>query len=237
MSNWSQDTVSKTMPHFDFSKHVLTEVQSGEHLSAYTLSVPGRGRMGSVMIVDTPEGIVLLGDWCPNDNRGAVACHYHLEWFSRNLSLDYMLEKFRLEESWHSDLAAEECRYWLEQELERITSELGEVDEENGDEPEPESAAHIWLKKELEKTNEQLSWVLESPADAEEYYSNAPEELTNGVQWYERIDGTGPALRDVAVLWAIQKRFSVTYRELLESKAKAKEATQNEQSTAEQLAG
>ena len=228
MSNYSQDTVLKAMPSFDFSKHVLTEIQSGEHLSAYTLSVPGRGRMDSVMILDTPEGIVLLGDWCPNHNRGAIALHYHLGWFSGNLSLDYMLEKFGIEEKWQSDLAAEQCRWWLECELENITSELGEVDEENGDEPEPESPVSVWLKKELAKTNEQLAYELESPSDAEDYFNAAPEELTSGDSWYERLDGTGPALRDVAVLWAIQKRFAVTYRELLESKAKAKEAAQSE---------
>jgi len=73
---------------------------------------PELTRASSCMIVFTPEGIVILGDLCPNDNNGVVSRYgYGLSWFAGTLSTSYLCGKF-LSEEYSPDLGkklAERC--------------------------------------------------------------------------------------------------------------------------------
>lgn len=75
---------------------------------------PELTRCSSCMIVFTPEGIVILGDLCPNDNNGVVSRYgYGLGWFAGTLSTSYLCGKF-LGEEYSPELGkalAERCLY------------------------------------------------------------------------------------------------------------------------------
>ena len=64
------------------------------------------GRMGSTLLMETPEGLVISGDVCPRANtRGVISdLGYNLGWFAGTSSADYLASKF-LEKGWHAKLA------------------------------------------------------------------------------------------------------------------------------------
>jgi hypothetical protein len=39
------------------------------------LRPPNGGRMQSTYVIETVEGIVIMGDWCPESNRGSISCY------------------------------------------------------------------------------------------------------------------------------------------------------------------
>lgn len=211
MSYYNLQTIIDHTP--DFNDHILTEVEVGQYLSAYRLHIPAWNYMQGVMIVDTPYGLCILGDWCPNNNKGAIALGYHLNWFAERLSPHRLQDVFGLEESWQPDLAAEYCADWLKERLESINEELGS--EEPG---EKYAEAISWIERHLALSPRELSWRLETPDETAAFHRLAPDIVTNGNDWYEDIPGEGPSLRDVALLWAIQKKFSETYSKLLQTK-------------------
>ena len=96
----------------DLKNHYLEQVLDTPRFKAFYLKQPGMGRMQSCMILFSPEGINILGDLCPgNDKRnsGVHAAGYGLDWFAGNLSWSYLCEKF-LTKEWHQELAIEDCR-------------------------------------------------------------------------------------------------------------------------------
>lgn len=96
----------------DLKNHYLEQVLDTPRFKAFYLKQPGMGRMQSCMIMFSPEGINILGDLCPgNDKRnsGVHAGGYGLDWFAGKLSWSYLCEKF-LTKEWHPELAIEDCR-------------------------------------------------------------------------------------------------------------------------------
>lgn len=90
----------------DFKDHVLEEIPAGD-LKAFYLKRPGT-RMGSSLILFTPEGIVIAGDMTPG--RGALSAFgYGLSWFASELGWDYLCGKF-LDKEWVPEYAVEYCR-------------------------------------------------------------------------------------------------------------------------------
>lgn len=109
-----------------FSKHVLRRMNVKGDVEGFMLERPGYGRMESTMILFTPEGIVLGGDLCPNDNHGVMSNFgYGLNWFQCPKGASYLCSKFLTKE-----FVPEAAKQWV---LDRII-ELREAMEEDQDE-------------------------------------------------------------------------------------------------------
>lgn len=90
-----------------FKDHVLEEIPSGERIKTFYLKIP-KTRMGSCLILFTPEGIAIMGDMTPG--RAAVSTlGYGLDWFASELGWDYLCSKF-LEKEWVAEYAIDYCR-------------------------------------------------------------------------------------------------------------------------------
>lgn len=92
-----------------WSKHRLVNCgrDTAKQLTAYRLQLRGHGRMQSCFLVFTPEGIVIMGDWCPGGcagrNAGVISCYGYSEgWFAGRLSPDYLASKF-LRKCWQPE--------------------------------------------------------------------------------------------------------------------------------------
>lgn len=101
--------------------HILEELPGSETLKAFYLKAPGEGRMMSTLFVFTPEGIVVMGDFCPGGprNQGCISVYnYGLRWFATELSEHYMCGKF-LGEVWQPQVALE----WMRDNREDLMAE------------------------------------------------------------------------------------------------------------------
>lgn len=190
--------------------HVLEEIQTGI-VSAYRLHNPAYGRLESCLLLDTPEGFVIMGDMSPNNFHGCTSNFgYSLAWFAGNLSINYLLEKVHLEKSWQPELALADLTEWLKSLLENEC-----MSEET----------KAWAKKELERGMSTDEFTCQDDMNA--YFDDmgvsldAQEAAESVEHWMEVISPWGPSLNDVALLYAIQKRFSELYPELIKSKATA----------------
>lgn len=213
---YSQELIEKSMP--DLSKHVLTEIQSGGPISAYQLHRPEYGRMESCLILETPEGIVIMGDFCPNRNHGCTSDYkYSLDWFAGELGIGYLLEKFGLEEKYQPELAAEGVKFWLDEMLadEDLHPDWRE-----------------WAEKEATRSFEEFCDILSSKEDLDDYFTDdewgvdaerMPSEIAESVHWLDIVEAYGPSLSDVRVLVAIQRRFAELYPQLKAQKEAAGE--------------
>lgn len=98
----------------ELASHQLEPLPVHGSVTGYYLRPPDGGRMQSTLILFAPEGIVIMGDLCPN-LHGAISCMgYGVGWFSGKLSDSYLCEKF-LRQTWISELAKEGLtdRKWL----------------------------------------------------------------------------------------------------------------------------
>lgn len=103
----------------------LEEFPAGEKIRGFYLKRAGGGRMGSVMILFTPEGIIIAGDMNPLRRRGAALGPYGLKWFASSLEEDYLCGKF-LDEEWQSGMAIRYCRQMAAEILQGLhDSEVG----------------------------------------------------------------------------------------------------------------
>src|SRR6185295_12797554 len=98
--------------------HVLEEpLPFGHGFLAYYMRDPDQGRMMSTLFVFTPEGIVIMGDLCPEGpgNGGSISSYgYGIGWFSKKLSEYYLCEKF-LHRVWQADVAARWVREHIDE--------------------------------------------------------------------------------------------------------------------------
>lgn len=218
MSGYSQELIEKSMP--DLSKHVLTEIQSGGPVSAYQLHRPEYGRMESCLILGTPEGVVIMGDFCPNRNHGCPSDYkYTVEWFAGKLGIGYLLEKFGLEEKYQPELAAEGVKFWLDEMLadEDLHPDWRE-----------------WAEKEASRSFSEFCDLFPQIEYLHEYFgygewdteaNRVPNAISESVDWLDIIEAIGPSLSDVRVLVAIQRRFAELYPQLKAQKEAAGELT------------
>jgi hypothetical protein len=75
-------------------KHTLEIEADTPTLRAWYLRKPGRGRMDSTLIIETREGLVIMGDRSPGDNGVISTLGYGAEWFWSKLSEEYLCGKF-----------------------------------------------------------------------------------------------------------------------------------------------
>lgn len=105
------------------ANHTLAEITpKGSPVRAFSLCSE-RGRMMSVLLLFTPEGIVLMGD-LRLTTRGVVAAyHYDLPWFCGARSEDYLCSKF-LRKEWQPEVAGKD--------LQRLLSDHNDISPESG---------------------------------------------------------------------------------------------------------
>lgn len=85
--------------------HSLTEVTpSGSVVRAFSLQEGSRRTM-SVLLLFTPEGIVLMGDLRLTRQGVVAAYHQNLSWFCGRMHEDYLCSKFLVKE-WQPEVAA-----------------------------------------------------------------------------------------------------------------------------------
>ncbi len=92
-----------------FAQHTLELVLNQDPFRAYMLRPAGGGHPNSVMVMFTPEGIVVMGDHAPT-RTGIVASGYNLKWFSERKNPEYLAGKFDLPEGYNHALAIEFMR-------------------------------------------------------------------------------------------------------------------------------
>lgn len=191
-----------------FSRHVLEEItssdsgSSGQKVRAFYLKMPGT-RMSSSLFLFTPEGIVIMGDLCPEglDSYGVISRFgYGLDWFSGQLSEDYLCSKF-LHKEWHATHAHE----WVEAYIKDLKKEGAEA----------ASTKVIALYEDIK--DELLSFDLDS--------RGFHERLTEA--GYD-IDGELPGIdydpQAAGLLCAMQQRFAELYAVCPSGKNEAKAA-------------
>jgi len=74
------------------ANHRLRRISSGR-IEAFYLENPEWGRAMSTLIVETPEGVVIMGDLSPIGNARSDF-GYDLSWFARILPEQYICHKF-----------------------------------------------------------------------------------------------------------------------------------------------
>lgn len=189
----------------DWSHHTIRQLAgcTGD-FQAFMLERPGHGRMGSCLVMFTPEGIVICGDWCPESNKGAVSNYgYGISWFASHLGEDYLCSKF-LDQVYRRDKA-----HWY------VADRVKDLEADDEDRSERrEDLLHI-LKDALEcddgtdidgehfGTEERFAELM---TEADDY-----DALTDGV-------ARGYDLREAALLCVIQQRFAQLYQQLTERK-------------------
>ena len=126
------------------SEHELQVIQDGK-VKAYRMAKPGT-RVMSTLLVFTPEGIVLQGDFTPERNGSVSSLGYSLAWFLGELSPDYLCEKFFLRE-YVPEYAREELLdpngYWREDQGQDVLDKLDEIAKYVEDGPD-------WVHRELD---------------------------------------------------------------------------------------
>jgi len=192
---------------------VKLEGCSGD-FEAYRLQIPGYGRMQSCMILFTPEGIVICGDWCPNDNQGLCSNYgYGLSWFVKKLGEQYLCEKFL-----HKEYLPEHAREYVERRIEEINFDIadGERDEED-------------VEEKLDDLRSALA--ADSGTSTEGEYFGTLERFSELMgkteDWDALTDGVcmGYNPRDAALLCGLQQTFSKLFPVLSESRQQQAKGT------------
>jgi hypothetical protein len=173
-----------------FAKHILTMELDTEQYKAFMLRREPGKRMDGVLIMATPEGIIISGDHSPVLRAAATCYGYGLKWFAGKLDYDYLAGK-TLERGWHLD----NCLDWLRSRADDMAS-----DEAFGDKA--LAKEYRALAKELEEhMGSQFDFYKRmEDVDHEALYTDSP--------------GYGYNYLEMAKLSAIQERFAKCYAEL-----------------------
>lgn len=188
--------------------HYLETVEDGERIKAFYLR-KDQGRMMSVLLIFSPEGIIITGDLNPDPRgKGVIARGHTLTWLFGSLEPRYMASKF-LEKKWSPLLLKESIEEYIkefpEQEREeRCDWKIGPYTKEQ------------WTETEALKFYISKDELIESYEEAEHYLPRYksfdrwlcpydPDFLVDGGYGYD------PA--EVGWLAAIQKRFRELFDE------------------------
>lgn len=101
------DTYEELKAQYDrtFAEHRLEMVLNNGDFRGYYLRPKEGGRINSVLILFTPEGIVISGDHAPGRNGMCSNYGYDQAWFSSPKGAGYLAEKFGLQRQWQARLA------------------------------------------------------------------------------------------------------------------------------------
>ena len=181
------------------------------NFEAYYLRPKEGGRMMSTLITFTPEGIVIMGDLCPDEN-GVISCYgYGRAWFTGKLSSRYLCEKF-LHQKWEPKAAIE----WVKDHIESIKAGDHDDDPDYDNPPSPE----VKKKREemIEKFTPLIGW-LDSDMDARQFY-DALEEAGYVVD--DGLPGWDYSWTEAGLLAALQQKFAELWNAPAEKKEEVK---------------
>lgn len=103
----------------------LDPIQVGEDIQMFQLIMEPGSNMNSTDILFTHRGIVIMGDLCPGHNGMISDSRYGLEWFTKELSPDYLCSKF-FQKTFDRKVALDQLK-----ELENEWEMYDDVDEES----------------------------------------------------------------------------------------------------------
>lgn len=181
--------------------HVLTKVS--EDPETYYLHEPGEDgemetRIMSTLIVFTQENIVVTGDLSPGRN-GVISClGYGVEWFSGQLSGDYLASKF-LDKVWEADYAQRDLNAYIK---ERASDAWYDRDRDT-----------IKKLKELRDFARESHWIFEN---GHEFHNQISEYIVDLWDYEMGIDYPSG---DYEWLIAIQRQFAKKYHEQFKEEA------------------
>lgn len=176
----------------NYRNHILVRELDTPRYKGFKLYDPAQRRMGSLVILFTPEGIVLHGD-AEITPHGTVSSYgYGLDWFKGKLHGSYLAEKF-LNRQW----VRESCAALLEERAEELEEE---------DTPEDDATR---LKEKTTALRELAKQVLDHQSMEHEVY----EELQDLDP--EMVDGGMPGYTydywQLAQLHVVQQKFAELY--------------------------
>ena len=184
-----------------WAEHKLVPMNVTGEVTGYRLKHPDSGRVQGCMILFTPEGIVVCGDWCPNNNHGVVSnLGYGVEWFGNTLSEGYLCSKFLRTE--YSRRAAREAVVERLKDLKETLAERGAL----RDDVRQLWEARIEAYEIALEEDDGESIDCEHFGTEERYYALIQE----ANDWDEVVDGSPHDYddRDAGLLCVIQHRFS-----------------------------
>jgi hypothetical protein len=113
---------------YNYRHHVLARELDTPRYKGFKLYDPAKGRMGSIIILFTPEGIVLAGDGEITPHGTVSSFGYGLEWFAGKCDGWYLAQKF-LTTAWNREACVERLNEKAD-DLEAEAKEDGTVDPE-----------------------------------------------------------------------------------------------------------
>ena len=185
----------------------LEEISMGNpSFRAFMMKQRGyEGRMGSTLLMETPEGVVITGDLCPRANtRGVISdLGYNLGWFAGTSSADYLASKF-LEKGWHAELAQRDMEVMAKAVLAREYDDAEWAEILDGDDPPGERRRE--LAKQLRSLGRRAD-DMGGVSFMDEYHTEIHDD-------FEDTPGVGYDPDQLKMLCIIQSRFSVLYNAL-----------------------
>ena len=107
-------------------KHTIIEQISDGAIKAFYLKERADSRINSTLVIFSPEGIAITGDYSPLSRGVCSAYGYGVGWFASELSGSYLCEKF-LQKEWSQKQSFD----YLKERYEEIAEEIAEeYDEE-----------------------------------------------------------------------------------------------------------
>ncbi len=169
-----------------FAQHRLELLLHNDPFSAYRLVRPEGGRINSVMIMFTPEGVVIAGDHAPCRHGVISDFGYDRKWFLSLNGPGYLATKFGLERKFQTELAEE----FLNERIKELQ----------------DAGASAESLEPWQDLLEQVQLDMDHSS-----FQRALTELKEDETWNIAI-GYDP--RDMANLAAIQQRFAACFQEM-----------------------
>jgi hypothetical protein len=193
MKSYIEPHMREALADHELVKVLDQTVEKVGRFVAFTMRRPDGGRIYSVLVTFTPEGIVIQGDIQVGKHPGIASCvGYGLGWFAGYLSEDYLCSKF-LHKEHVPEVASEHLQYILAE---------GYLDGAEG-------------REEKERA------IREALAEWTKYASGpCSDGYAFGTFWQDTmnncLDGAGQDYDpgDAGWLCAIQQRFAELYREI-----------------------
>lgn len=124
---------------YNYRNHILVRELDTPRYKGFKLYDPAQRRMGSLIILFTPEGIVLHGDGEITPHGTVSSYGYGLEWFAGKLDGSYLAEKF-LNQQW----VREDCAAYFVDVAQHLTEEADHADEEEEKDRLKANAKALW---------------------------------------------------------------------------------------------
>lgn len=196
------------------------------------LAEPGTRDM-SVQLTFTPEGIVIQGDFTPGNSNGVCSkAGYGARWFSDDLSVDYLAEKF-LQKQWTKE-AASDWLQWriddLEEELSECLADTAVAEESHGLSPnqileqaaaDPDFGPEFGQGDDLDSDEHGLNGVIKRKIRDLKNLQTEDETLDSPSRFYDATGMLGIEIdegpwdyseKEASALWAIQLTFQRLWR-------------------------